>query len=85
MYRLQKRGGRGVSQREQGRGQGERSPSLPPFPSFTLIPTIRVAISPLLNLILCSKIKDGGYNMYNTNIIKQFLPGQNMPALRATS
>ena len=39
-----------------GRGRGERSiffsPSPPPFPSFTLAPTLRVTISTLPNLPL---------------------------------
>ena len=49
-------------------------PSPPPFPSFALAPTLRVAISTLPNFLS----KDGGYN--NTNINK-LSPFQNTPAI----
>ena len=49
-------------------------PSPPPFPSFALAPTLRVAISTLPNFLS----KDGGYN--NTKINK-LSPFQNTPAI----
>jgi len=62
------------------RGGGEREGelrvffSLPsPSPTFTLAPTLRVA----LPFILCHKIKDGGYNNINKN--KQLLPPPSPP------
>ena len=59
MLKLQKRGGNRASQREQGRGWGERqenavffSPPRASFSSFALAPTLRVAISTLPNVPL---------------------------------
>ena len=59
MLKLQKRGGNRASQREQGRGWGERqenvvffSPPHASFSSFALAPTLRVAISTLPNVPL---------------------------------
>ena len=54
--------------------------SPPPFPFFALAPTVRVTISTLPNLPL-SLIKDGGYNITNTNKVS---PTQNTPALQAS-
>ena len=56
MLKLEKRGENKASQKERGRGRGERKKkrlfffSPPPFPSFALAPALRVTIFTLPNL-----------------------------------
>ena len=73
---------RGEEEMGQVKGCGEgmgREKRKSPFPSFALVPTLRVTIllSPIFHY---HEIKDGGYNNTNTNKVS---PTQNTPALQA--
>ena len=91
MFKLEKRGENGVSQRERGKGREERRENLrnslfvvfSPLPSFLLSPKhLPLGLLFLLSLIFPRHNKDGGYN--SRNIIKQLSPAQNTPALQAS-
>ena len=86
LLKLEKRGENGVSQKERGRGRGEREEKIfspLPLPSFLFSPShLSLGLLFVLSLIFLRHNKDGGYN--STNINKQLSPAQNTPTLQAS-